>query len=332
MESNGGLQKYFQAFHEQSQVITSEKEKSSKLKRQSSGSTNGSVKSDISRRAFKLSKKTAPRPHALEVVANLQTSLHSQQNYSNSVLPSPVTYSVNKIEYQKEENDISSFRHSSPVSNLKEKDSSRNQIENRVQSSGTVKTKFHSFKLAAPPPPPPSTQVSSQSNEPPSIQTLLSTFVPPDPSLKDYSPLEHSIIPPAPPPLNFKALENEKMTLQMSFIPPPPPPLPNESFIGLNYDLEIKSSNSVKSVSPVHESTTKTNRLQKQISDNTDIRSEFLLSIENFNGKLRHVNKPSDESKEIHTKNNVMNSLLTALDKMRPYLSMILCFDYFNYV
>ena len=108
MESNGGVQQYVEAFQKQSQVNTSKQEKSSKLKRQSSSSTNGSVKSDISRRAFKLSKKSAPKPSALEVVANLQPSLHSKQNYSHSALPSPVSYSVNKFEYKKEENDIAS--------------------------------------------------------------------------------------------------------------------------------------------------------------------------------------------------------------------------------
>ena len=94
IESNGGYQKFFEAFQNQSKETTSRKGKSSKLKRQSSESSNNSIKSNVSRRAIKINKKSAPKPYAVEVVANIQSSMQSQQNYSYSALPSPLLFSA----------------------------------------------------------------------------------------------------------------------------------------------------------------------------------------------------------------------------------------------
>ena len=60
---------------------------------------------------------------------------------------------------------------------------------------------------------------------------------------------------------------------------------------------------------------------QVNLNEISTTRNELLTSIENFKGNfLRHVEqKPTAEKSGQN--NEIMNSLLTALDKMRPYFS-----------
>ena len=130
------------------------------------------------------------------------------------------------------------------------------------------------------------------------------------PQINKNLPNVQPLIPPAPPLPSFMS----------SFTPAPdvPPPPPPKTYLkDIDQASETSSSFSDTSSQLHLEHSNKSD-----LNESFDTRSELLRSIENFKGNLNHVEKKSKE-KVVAESGVIINSLIDALAKMRPYLSKI---------
>lgn len=167
------------------------------------------------------------------------------------------------------------------------------------------------------------TQVTKRSQSADRVNAILNKSVPsttttttPEikPQINKNMPNIQPLIPPAPP------LPSSFMSSFTSAPDVPPPPPPKTYLKDIDQASETSSSFSDTS-SQIHlEHSNKSD-----LNESFDTRSELLRSIENFKGNLNHVEKKSKD-KVVAESGVIINSLIDALAKMRPYLSKILIY------